>query len=142
MFNAFVTSFKRKVTRIFKYFKNSDGRNKNKWSSKIFQDETIEWFSYLFESLQNFLTLTKVSEQEMQSSGNERGIIVHGKMQQDSEKSSTPLTIEIESSALVATTKNAFSLSANGFQINAFLSEINVARALFVFIEFLFENAE
>lgn len=57
---------------------------------------------YLFESLQYFLSLTEMSEEKMQCSRNQRWIIVHRQVKQYTQKCTSSLAVEIQSSAFLA----------------------------------------
>lgn len=51
---------------------------------------------YLFESLQDFLPLAEVPEEQMQRSGHQRRVVVHGEVQQDPQEGSATVIIQVQ----------------------------------------------
>lgn len=51
---------------------------------------------YLLESLQNFLPLTEVPEEQMQRSGHQWRIVMHGQVQQDPQEGPTAVIIQVQ----------------------------------------------
>jgi hypothetical protein len=73
--------------------------------SEYFSSSTI---FYLFESLQYFLPLSKMSEEKLECSRHKGWIIMHAQMKKHTEKSFTPCAIQVKDSAVLTATKQTF----------------------------------
>lgn len=51
---------------------------------------------YLLKSLQNLLPLTKMSKEEMESSGHKWRIVMHGQVEQDPQESTTAMIVQVQ----------------------------------------------
>lgn len=57
---------------------------------------------YLFESLQDLLPLAEMPEEQVERSGHQRRVVVHGEVQQDSQEGSATVIIQVEWRVLLA----------------------------------------
>lgn len=51
---------------------------------------------YLFERLQDFLSLAEVSEEQVQGSGHQRRVVVHGQVKEDPQEGPAPVVIQVQ----------------------------------------------
>lgn len=58
--------------------------------------DVLELSGYLLKSLKNLLPLTEVPKEQMQGSGHQRRIVVHGQVKQDPQESATTVIIQVQ----------------------------------------------
>lgn len=56
----------------------------------------------MFESHEDLLPLAEVSEEKVQGSRHQRGVIVHGQMQQDPKEGTASVVIQVQGAVLLA----------------------------------------
>lgn len=67
---------------------------------------------YLFESHEDLLPLAEVSEEEVQGSRHQRGVIMHGQVQQDPQEGPAPVVVQVQRAVLFAWTEAELKLAA------------------------------
>lgn len=67
---------------------------------------------YLFESHEDLLSLAEVSEEEVQGSRHQRGVIMHGQMQQDTQEGPAPVVVQVQRAVLFTWTEAELKLDA------------------------------
>lgn len=72
---------------------------------------------YLFERLQDFLPLAEMPEEQVERSGNQRRVVVHGEVQQDPQEGSATVIIQVEWRVLL-TAVHAQNISPVQFQFS------------------------
>ena len=63
-------------------------------------EDTGETAADLFEGLKDFLALTEVTEEELQSARDKCWVVVHHQIEQDPKKHASSLTVQIQLSSL------------------------------------------
>lgn len=68
---------------------------------------------YLFESLQDFLSLAEMTEEQMKRSGHQWRVVVHSEVQQDTQEGSAAVIIQVQWCVLLTTcTHRTYQLSS------------------------------
>ena len=50
---------------------------------------------YLFEGHEHLLPLAEVSEEEVERAGHQRGVVVHGEVEQHPEEGAAPMVVQV-----------------------------------------------